>query len=285
MPCRTRTRCQSSSPPRFAKQGGHVGFIHGGTLWGPRYHVPRCINEFLDGHLTEIGPLAIFADSSLGSTNSGSNFTLAELVPQDIVYVEATPEMWTAGLLSGEEQYVSRAAHKRIAEFTAGRNCARRALQLLGVKPVPIPVGPNREPIWPTGTIGSITHSKRFCAAVVAPLETTRSVGIDAESNEPLPPEVRKLVCTEAEIRWINDQASIRTDAGICWDKIIFSCKESVYKAFFPIYRKFLDFQEATLAIDADTRTFTASIRDNESGCSGAFRIDSDRVYSIVVIR
>ncbi len=192
--------------------------------------------------------------------------------------------MWTAGLLPSEQQYVSRAVDKRIAEFTAGRNCARRALELLGVAPAPIPVGPHREPVWPPGTTGSITHSESFCAAVAAPAATARSVGIDAESNEPLTPELRKLICSDAEIGWMNDRGN-RGDAAIAWDKVIFSCKESVYKAFFPIYRTFLDFQEAELALDAGSRTFTASIPGHDFACSGAFGVDSDRVYSIVVVR
>lgn len=44
-----------------SESGGHVGFIHGGTPWRPRYYVPRRIIEFLEPHLTsdDVVPKAI----------------------------------------------------------------------------------------------------------------------------------------------------------------------------------------------------------------------------------
>jgi predicted alpha/beta-fold hydrolase len=34
-----------------SERGGHVGFIHGGTPWKPRYYIPQRILTFLESHL------------------------------------------------------------------------------------------------------------------------------------------------------------------------------------------------------------------------------------------
>ena len=36
-----------------SEQGGHVGFIDGGTPWRPQYYLPRRITRFLEGELAE----------------------------------------------------------------------------------------------------------------------------------------------------------------------------------------------------------------------------------------
>jgi 4'-phosphopantetheinyl transferase EntD len=47
---------------------------------------------------------------------------------------------------------------------------------------------------------------------------------------------------------------------GVHWDRLIFSAKESVYKAWFPLTRRFLDFPEAALAIDPAGGAFQARL-------------------------
>ena len=67
-----------------------------------------------------------------------------------------------------EAMAIERAVDKRRAEFTRGRACAREALSELGVPPQPIPVGTHRQPVWPLGVVGSITHCKGLVVAVAA---------------------------------------------------------------------------------------------------------------------
>jgi hypothetical protein len=56
---------------------------------------------------------------------------------------------------------------KRQAEFVAGRICAREALTGWGHDNVVVGIGAHREPIWPQGLLGSITHCADYAAAVV----------------------------------------------------------------------------------------------------------------------
>jgi 4'-phosphopantetheinyl transferase EntD len=44
------------------------------------------------------------------------------------------------------------------------------------------------------------------------------------------------------------------------WDRLLFSAKESVYKAWFPLTGRWLGFEDAHLTIDPAAATFTASL-------------------------
>jgi len=45
----------------------------------------------------------------------------------------------------------------------------------------------------------------------------------------------------------------------VCWDRLLFSAKESVYKAWYPVARRFLGFEEAEIEVDP-AGTFQARI-------------------------
>lgn len=181
------------------------------------------------------------------------------LLPSDVVVVEAnSPAMWEEGLLPQEEACLSGVVARRRQEFTAGRNCARRALALIGAPGGPLLPGEHREPLWPAGVVGSITHSEGYCAAAVAYQHRVRGIGIDAEVHAPLPEGVERLVCTDAELAWM---ATARTATSLHWPAIIFSAKESIYKAWFPLARRWLGFEDAELEIDARQGTFTPRLR------------------------
>ena len=47
---------------------------------------------------------------------------------------------------------------------------------------------------------------------------------------------------------------------GVCWDKLLFSAKEAVYKAWYPLARRWLGFQSADVVFDPDGGTFTARL-------------------------
>jgi 4'-phosphopantetheinyl transferase EntD len=154
----------------------------------------------------------------------------------------------TPALMPDERSFLARAVPTRVLEFTSGRGCARAALARLGCPPVAIAVGAQREPLWPPGFIGSITHCKGHCAAAVArwapgTAHGIASLGLDAEPALPLPQDVARVVCTDGEREWIEQH---RQD-GLPWDRLIFSAKESVFKCSFPITRHFLDFHDVEL--------------------------------------
>jgi 4'-phosphopantetheinyl transferase EntD len=211
---------------------------------------------------------------------------IASLLPSAVVTVEATDTDWTAPLLPEEEPLVARAVEKRRREFTAGRTCARRALARLDRPDFPVLMGPRREPLWPPGIVGAITHCPGYCAAAVARGADVRSLGIDAELRAPLPSGVAELVCTETERRW---SAAL---PGEHWGALLFSAKEAVYKAWYPVARRWLDYQDAELTVDPATGCFTARILLDGvddvfpwNPLPGRFALDAERVFTAVVCR
>ncbi|GAB3799218.1 4'-phosphopantetheinyl transferase family protein [Micromonospora zhanjiangensis] len=192
---------------------------------------------------------------------------IERLLPAGVVSVESFGDAGDEPVFPGEESFVARAVDGRRREFTGARRCAREALAILGHAPVAIPRGPRGEPVWPAGVIGSITHCRGYRAAAVARAEDAVSLGIDAEPNGPLPEGVDELVILPEERDMLN---RLRIAApGVHWDRLLFSAKESVFKAWYPLTRRELDFLEARMGIDAAAGTFTAELRVDGSRLDG----------------
>jgi 4'-phosphopantetheinyl transferase EntD len=183
---------------------------------------------------------------------------ITDLLPAGISAVEAFDDTVPVVLYPEEEAALGKAVEKRRHEFTTGRRCAREALAGLGLPPAPIVPGPNREPVWPAGVIGSITHCAGYRAAVVALDSVLATVGIDAEPNAPLPAGALAEIALPAEQRRLAQLQ--RVDPAVCWDRLLFSAKESVYKAWFPLAQRWLDFHEADIDLDPAAPTFTARL-------------------------
>lgn len=167
---------------------------------------------------------------------------IASLLPPGVAVADATGPLPGEALLPAEEPLVARAVAKRRAEFTTVRTCARIALAELGRPPVPVLSGPKREPLWPAGIVGSLTHCDGYRAAAVAPATLLASLGIDAEPHDALPGGILERVALPAERAALE-----RLPAGVHWDRLLFSAKESVYKTWFPLARRWLGFEEAEL--------------------------------------
>ena len=161
------------------------------------------------------------------------------------------PETIEAGLFPEEREHIAQSVAKRRAEFAAVRRCARRALHELGYPPVPILPGEQREPQWPEGVLGSMTHCAGYCAAAVARTGDVPVLGIDAEVHAPLPEGVLDLVSLETERERLA-KLSAQVPGTVHWDRVLFSAKESVYKAWFPMTRRWLGFEEADIELRAD---------------------------------
>ena len=184
---------------------------------------------------------------------------ISSLMPAGVVVADATGPLPGEALLPAEEALVARAVDKRRAEFTTVRTCARIALAELGVPPGPVLSGPKREPLWPAGIVGSLTHCDGYRAAAVARADRLASLGIDAEPHAALPDGILERVSLPAE----RDRLRLLPD-GIHWDRLLFSAKESVYKTWFPLARQWLGFEQAALEFspgdDPARGTFSAEV-------------------------
>ncbi|AJW79829.1 4'-phosphopantetheinyl transferase family protein [Clavibacter michiganensis] len=180
------------------------------------------------------------------------------LLPSAVEVEVATDDADGASPFDAERAAVARAVPVRRAEFFTVRACARRALARLGQPPVAIVPGPGREPVWPAGVVGSMTHCRGRRAAAVARSDEILVLGIDVELHAPLPEGVAELVMSPAERGRLDELGRIQP--SVAWDRVVFSAKESVFKAWYPLARSWLDFLECDLELDARTGTFDARL-------------------------
>ena len=180
---------------------------------------------------------------------------IAELLPAEVAAEDIVGADPSAALLPEEEDLVARAVRKRRLEVTNVRTAARRALARIGVPPVPILRGPKGQPLWPDGVVGSMTHTAGYCAAAVADVGKIRSVGIDAEEHDRLPEGVLEAVTLPQERIMLH-----RLGTETHWDRLLFSAKESTYKAWFPLTGRWLGFEDAHITIDPADGTFSVRL-------------------------
>lgn len=174
---------------------------------------------------------------------------LAPLLPPGVAAAEAgAAELAGARppLLAGEESGIGpRAVEARRTSYHWGRALARRAIAQLGYEPLPVRKGPEREPVWPAGLVGSITHCDGYCAAAVAERSAWAAVGIDAEVVQPLAAGVLARIATPAEAERLAGVADPTAQATA-----LFSAKEAVYKAWFPLAGSWLGFHDAAVELE-----------------------------------
>jgi 4'-phosphopantetheinyl transferase EntD len=176
---------------------------------------------------------------------------IEKVLPDGVASVEAFGDPPDAVLYPGEAELITRAVDKRRREFRTVRHCARQALRQLGLPPAPVLRGERGEPLWPVGVVGSMTHCAGYRAAAVAHSRDFRALGIDAEPHEPLPAGVLEIIALEHERGSLSELAA--ADSATCWDRILFCAKETLYKAWFPLTRRWLGFEDAAVTIHPGT--------------------------------
>jgi 4'-phosphopantetheinyl transferase EntD len=196
------------------------------------------------------------------------------------------------GALSGmiypeEEACLVHSVAKRRAEYRAGRLYARQALMQLGVGSCQILSYKERDPIWPPGIIGSISHSDRAAIALVTASDSLGGLGVDIETDSALAADLRPAICREEELRVVPGLLEQQIDVA----KLCFVAKEAFYKAVFPRYRQFLDFQDAYTSFTPGSNTFTVTLlpdrlagQDREWSVSGHFSRACGHLACVIAI-
>jgi 4'-phosphopantetheinyl transferase EntD len=214
---------------------------------------------------------------------------LSPILPVGVSVAESALGPMAVGGDPAELHALGRASPRRTCEFVTARSCARLALRRLGVAPEPILRGPRREPLWPDTVVGSITHCRSYCGAAVTRRSSWMSIGVDAEPNEPLPPGLLNAVTTDEE-RWA---ARSLYPSAVCWDRLFFSAKESIYKVWFPLTNAWLGFQEVHVSFFPDDQSFVArlsvdvDVPDGEAlvaACRGRYRVSAGRIGTAAVV-
>jgi 4'-phosphopantetheinyl transferase EntD len=160
---------------------------------------------------------------------------------------------------------------KRFADFSTGRYCAINAIEQLGFNNIEIPIGQEREPIWPEGLVGSISHCDSLTGSIVAKRANYFSVGLDIEEMGKVTSELWDFIFTENEKRYLKGLNNIKIQE---MSTILFSIKEAFYKFQFPITKTFLDFLDVEIQLPSINQVFVLA-----ETISSDSLIRSNRVY------
>lgn len=177
------------------------------------------------------------------------------MLPPQISVAEIGNAKEAPSLFPSERTQAAAFTLERRYEFAMGRQCARAALAALGFPPTEIPAGRNREPVWPAGVRGSLSHASGAWAAAVALRSDILSLGLDIDTDEALPEETAEEIVR-------RDERAQPTPIGMpieLWEKIVFSAKESVFKAWFPATGTWLGFPDCRIGVE-DSGTITAEV-------------------------
>ncbi|PTV49663.1 4'-phosphopantetheinyl transferase family protein [Acinetobacter seifertii] len=152
---------------------------------------------------------------------------------------------------------IAQARVERKNEYLCGRVLAQAVLNHHFGLDQPITSMHEPLPIWPSHVLGSISHSQN--KLIVALSSHAIYLGIDIEHwvTSEFARESAHLVLTSSEFDlWKNKAAEFFDFAR--YVSLIFSIKESLYKAVYPTAKQYIDFLEASIVdINFENQTLT----------------------------
>jgi 4'-phosphopantetheinyl transferase EntD len=147
-----------------------------------------------------------------------------------------------------------------------GRAAAYRALRALGFSAPPAVLrGEGGMPLWPEGVVGSLTHSGGAAVALAGREPDIRAIGIDIQALRPSTRDISGRIAVLREEEWlkeVEDEQLLRT-------VLLFSAKESIYKALYPLGRRFFGFHSVELGWMPESRRFQATLLEDIGGGEG----------------
>ena len=141
------------------------------------------------------------------------------------------------------------ASEYRKCEFTAGRDCARSALKKFGIPRMPILSDDDGVPFWPEGAVGTISHSRGYCAAIAARKAHYAVLGLDLEMTNRLSPSAIERTVHPDEQSYVNSDQKKAS--------LLFCAKEAFFKAQFPVWQTHANFHDLILSVDEDKGNMT----------------------------
>ena len=201
-------------------------------------------------------------------------------LPSDLVSVLFRRDLRFSGKSAGRQ--------RRQIEFQSGRLAAGKCLESLGLG-AEVGSADDRSPIWPTGAVGSISHSDLLVWSTVGLTTDYAAVGIDTEpiADEKTFSHLREEILGpgEAEFGKANGLNSLQTFTTI------FSAKECFYKCIYPLNPMFFGFQDARIT-KMDSQTVTIQLTDtspnqfnNRRPIAVEYSVTQDNVFTACWLR
>ena len=183
-------------------------------------------------------------------------------------------------IIGSELEFLVKKRGQAAKAFVSGRRCVRVLQKQLNLSEFELPIG-EFGPIWPRDLVGSISHSRELAAATI--LRDAISVGIDIECQRRLKAHAVRRVATKEE--YLRYSVVPHFD----WT-LLFSAKESVFKAISPLARRYIGFQEVELLLDVATQSFSVRYFGNtvDKGliekAEGHWRALASHLFTIVTV-
>jgi 4'-phosphopantetheinyl transferase EntD len=147
-------------------------------------------------------------------------------------------------LSTDELTIIGKFSQKRQHEFSTGRFCAKNVFAAYGMTNVQLLRNDHREPIWPNGFVGSISHCKDICGAYIAKKTNLKALGFDIENIRPLKQDITDLICTAQEKSLLAKEISLPYHALLI---LLFSLKEAIFKCVFADQKIRIGFHDCSI--------------------------------------
>lgn len=136
-----------------------------------------------------------------------------------------------------------RMALKRQADHLAGRIGAALAMDRLGLVPAAVGIGPGGAPCWPEGMSGSISHGRNRFACLLD-RRRGRLAGVDVEAvATPEAAAAIRAKCLSPRERNLAPSGNGLPEAVAA--TLLFSAKETIFKALYPVVGHHFGFDAA----------------------------------------
>lgn len=186
---------------------------------------------------------------------------------------------------------ITNSVQNKQAEYVASRLCTQEAFRILGEPYSPVGKGADGEPQWPKGITGSLTHCSGFTAVGVAYKHHVKAIGLDSEIilTQEVLTEVMDTIALPFEIQRAKQ---LEKNFQFQYFTLLFSAKECIYKALFPLVNIFFGFHDAEIIdLDFSSRRFRAKLlktlnAEFQEGfiLEGQFSIDTQYVHTGLVL-
>ncbi len=175
---------------------------------------------------------------------------------------------------------------KRRCEYLAGRIAAKKAIEQLGPAGQ-ITQGDKGCPIWPQGLVGSISHIDGRAVACTASTVNFSALGIDMEFilNDSSARQLSSHFLNKSELTGFDLLPFNQ------FVTLIFSAKESIYKALFPSIGRFFGFDAVSLiTLDYGCATFELQQTLSDHWLKGdkvnvKYTFNNKQIYTLVSIQ
>lgn len=178
------------------------------------------------------------------------------------------------------------AGDRRRAEYLAGRYAADFLLRKLGYYDFVLHSGYDRAPCWPAGICGALAHSGNTALCAIHTCDIVSGIGIDVEYLISVERSalIQHAICHTGEL---NVLSILQPEQRAT---LIFSAKESLFKAIYPQLGIYFGFHDAEMvSLERSSSRFVLRLRRQLSTkfwegklFEGHYRFESEKVITII---